>query len=234
MDYTLSPDFVTHPGTGHRMHSDTAAITTEVTARDMNSVLWSLMEIVQASGLTAAQFDAATPATYTVLKGALDALYAPLGTGASPGDVKLIAGATAPAGWIKCNGAAISRTTYAALFSKIGTVHGAGDGSTTFNVPDMRGVFVRGLDDGRGLDAGRTLGSYQADAQQNITGQFGQVDGGVNFANGVFGTSATAQTKISAGVQVGSSFIDIDASRQIRVAAEVRPKSVALVFCIKY
>jgi len=67
----------------------------------------------------------------------------------------------APAGWLKCNGAAISRTTFAALFSRLSTAYGAGDGSTTFNLPDMRGLFPRGWDDGRGIDAGRSFGTFQ-------------------------------------------------------------------------
>lgn len=69
---------------------------------------------------------------------------------------------SAPAGWLKANGAAVSRTAYADLFSRIGTTFGAGDGSTTFNLPDYRGEFLRGFDDGRGLDGGRTLNSVQA------------------------------------------------------------------------
>lgn len=70
-------------------------------------------------------------------------------------------GEKAPAGWFPCNGAAVSRTAYAQLFGAIGTVYGAGDGSSTFNLPDMRGEFLRGLDDGRGIDAERAAGSYQ-------------------------------------------------------------------------
>ncbi|WP_448649434.1 phage tail-collar fiber domain-containing protein [Pseudomonas corrugata] len=68
---------------------------------------------------------------------------------------------SAPAGWLKCNGAAISRTTFAGLFSRLSTTYGAGDGSTTFNLPDMRGLFPRGWDDGRGIDAGRSFGTFQ-------------------------------------------------------------------------
>lgn len=71
---------------------------------------------------------------------------------------------TAPSGWLKCNGAAISRTTYAALYAIVGTSFGVGDGFSTFNVPDLRGEFIRGWDDGRGVDAGRALGSVQAGA----------------------------------------------------------------------
>ena len=68
---------------------------------------------------------------------------------------------TAPTGYLLQNGAAVSRTTYAALFALYGTTFGAGDGSTTFNLPDKRGLFIRGHDAGRGIDPGRTLGSFQ-------------------------------------------------------------------------
>ena len=77
------------------------------------------------------------------------------------GMVSGFAMATAPAGWLKCNGAVVSRTTFASLFARIGTVFGAGDGVTTFAVPDLRGLFLRGWDDGRGVDAGRVFGSFQ-------------------------------------------------------------------------
>ncbi len=79
------------------------------------------------------------------------------------GSVHMMATTTAPSGYLKCNGTAISRTTYAALFAIIGTTHGAGDGSSTFNVPDLRGEFVRGWDDGRGVDSGRNFGTAQSD-----------------------------------------------------------------------
>jgi len=79
------------------------------------------------------------------------------------GSVHMMATTTAPSGYLKCNGAAISRTTYAALFAIIGTTHGAGNGSSTFNVPDLRGEFVRGWDDSRGVDSGRNFGTSQGD-----------------------------------------------------------------------
>lgn len=81
---------------------------------------------------------------------------------APSGVVAFFAGANAPVGWLKANGAAVSRTTYAALFAAIGTTFGAGDGSTTFKLPDLRGEFIRSWDDGRGVDNGRSLGSAQA------------------------------------------------------------------------
>lgn len=78
------------------------------------------------------------------------------------GAVSAFAMAAAPNGWLPANGATVSRTTYAALFDKIGTTYGAGNGSTTFRLPDLRGEFIRGVDDGRGVDAGRVLGTLQS------------------------------------------------------------------------
>lgn len=60
------------------------------------------------------------------------------------GTIAPFGGGTVPTGWMLCNGSAISRTTYSALFSSIGTSHGQGDGTTTFNLPDYRGQFLRG------------------------------------------------------------------------------------------
>lgn len=86
--------------------------------------------------------------------------------GVPPGTLIHFAGAGLPAGYLKANGAAVSRTVYAGLFAAIGTTYGAGDGSATFNVPDARAMFIRGLDDGKGVDVGRMLGSGQEDAER--------------------------------------------------------------------
>lgn len=79
----------------------------------------------------------------------------------SYGMIAAFAANVIPTGWLKCNGAAVSRTTYANLFARIGTIYGAGDGSTTFNLPDLRGETIRGWDDARGVDSGRAIGSWQ-------------------------------------------------------------------------
>jgi microcystin-dependent protein len=89
------------------------------------------------------------------------------------GQVAYFAVSSAPTGWLKANGALVSRTTYATLFAAVGTTFGVGDGSTTFALPDMRGEFPRGWDDGRGVDSGRVFGSAQLDQMQQITGSMG-------------------------------------------------------------
>ncbi|WP_150526821.1 phage tail protein [Roseibium sediminis] len=81
--------------------------------------------------------------------------------GIAPGFIAPYAMFTPPDGWLECNGAAISRTAYAALFNVLGTGYGAGDGATTFNVPDLRGEFIRGFDNGRGVDPGRGFATWQ-------------------------------------------------------------------------
>jgi microcystin-dependent protein len=76
--------------------------------------------------------------------------------GATPvGSVMDFAGTAAPTAWLLCYGQAVSRTTYAVLFSVIGEIYGVGDGSTTFNVPDLRGRVPAGKDDMGGTSANR-------------------------------------------------------------------------------
>lgn len=79
------------------------------------------------------------------------------------GQVSHTAAATVPSGWLEANGDLVSRTQYARLFKAIGTTYGAGDGVTTFKLPDLRGEFIRGWDHGRGVDSGRAAGSAQGD-----------------------------------------------------------------------
>ena len=139
------------------------------------------------------------------------------------GEVAFFARSTPPSGWLKANGAAVSRTTYAALFAAIGTTFGAGDGSTTFNLPDLRGEFLRGVDDGRGVDIGRGLGSYQADEIKSHTinvpnsGYEGNVTGSWFYAERGNGNNNQAANTIT-----------------YNGGKETRPRNMALLACIKY
>ena len=163
----------------------------------------------------------------------------PPAAGAVPAGVVVYhAGSTAPSGYLKANGAAVSRTTYSALFSAIGTTYGAGNGSTTFNLPDLRGEFLRGWDDARGVDSGRTFGSSQGDAIRDITGQ-------VTVARQAFNTSISASGAFSASSNItggswdayafyGGTRIDFKASNSVTTASENRPRNIALLACIKY
>lgn len=146
------------------------------------------------------------------------------------GTIAYLAHANAANGWLKCNGAAVSRTTYAALFSIIGTTYGTGDGSLTFNLPELRGEFIRVLDDGRGVDAGRTLGSGQA--QQIIQHQHNADSGTNGFYSDAPGLGI---------INTGGSTLNITRSAWTgsvtsgpAVGSETRPRNVALPAYIKY
>ena len=78
------------------------------------------------------------------------------------GSVVLFAANSPPANFLECDGSTISRTTYAQLFAVISTTWGIGDGATTFNIPDYRGEFIRGWDNGRGVDPARVFAASQA------------------------------------------------------------------------
>lgn len=158
------------------------------------------------------------------------------------GTVAAFAMSTPPTGFLKANGAAISRTTYSALFAKIGTLYGAGGGSTTFNLPDLRGYFPRAWDDGRGVDAGRVFGSAQADqnlSHAHTTDSRGEHTHPVRAISGtadglhVTDDNSDPATGLHANTNTspsGSHAHNVYASG----GAEARPKNIALLFCIKY
>lgn len=136
----------------------------------------------------------------------------------APGAINFFALSNAPAGWLKCNGQAVSRTTYAALFAAIGTTYGAGNGTSTFNVPEDRGEFLRGWDDGRGIDAGRTLGSFQAQNIQAHNHTF------LLGAPGGTGYAPSGSNDVSAGSQATGN----------TGSTETRPRNRAYLICIKF
>lgn len=139
-------------------------------------------------------------------------------TGGVVGSVALFAFNSAPDGWLKANGAAVSRTIYADLFSAIGTTFGTGDGSTTFNLPDLRGEFIRGWDDGRGIDSGRSFGSFQADELKS------------HFHGGTYRILSNGG---SVGYNQGLN-ARYDRNTSSTGGSETRPRNIALLACIKY
>ena len=160
-----------------------------------------------------------------------------------PGVVLPFAGSAAPNGWLLCHGQAVSRTTYAHLFTVIGTTYGAGDGSTTFNVPDLRGEFIRGLDAGRNVDTGRTLGSAQSQAMERHNHYLPTSSGAAGDTPHITDTSWTTNqgANVFAAPSMPATTVDENASQfgsgaaglQGTWAAETRPRNVALNHIIK-
>lgn len=153
--------------------------------------------------------------------------------GVEPGSVIYIANNSAPSGYLKANGALISRATYANLFAAIGTTFGAGDGSTTFALPDLRGEFMRGWDDSRGIDSGRAFGSSQSHGIEQGTFQVRWDAGGSPIVQAVSG-SVTKQDFGSAITVNGSATGRPITEVKVGNATETRPRNIALLACIKF
>lgn len=157
-------------------------------------------------------------------------------------DIKIATSSTIQNGWLLCNGAAISRTTYANLFDKIGTTYGSGDGSTTFNIPDLRDRYIIGA----GTNA---LGAYISEQLPNIVGTYGTrgyirsplavavelnpLDSGALY-NDYAPTGTCANVASSGDSQRGIIGFNANLSNSIYTnSGKVYPASIALNFIIK-
>jgi len=138
------------------------------------------------------------------------------------GEIGFFPLSSAPSGWLKANGAVVSRTTYSRLFAAIGTLFGSGDGSTTFNLPDLRGEFIRGYDDGRGVDSGRNLGSTQADEFKAHTHDLPADAVGATERQSLYTTPSSDEGFNGANLSAATG------------GTETRPRNIALLACIRY
>lgn len=155
------------------------------------------------------------------------------------GSIQAYGGTTAPSGWLLCDGSTVSRTTYEDLYAVIGDAFGNGDGSTTFHLPDLRGRFVRGVDDGQGRDpdrasrtalnsggnTGDNVGSYQTDDfeqhnHQVVSDSGLYAFGGSSSGSGFGGTGFRSQLSTKDTGNAGGS-------------TETRPKNVYVNYIIK-
>jgi microcystin-dependent protein len=153
------------------------------------------------------------------------------------GDIKFISSTEIPSGWFECNGAEISRTDFSELFEVIGTTFGEGDGINTFNLPDLRGEFIRGWDNGRGVDPGREFGSNQGDAFQGFSLQYCFVDSGEAYGESQFNANDAVCRGVGGGGVKGTmstGVIKSDGTNGTpRTSNETRPRNVAFMFIIK-
>lgn len=141
--------------------------------------------------------------------------------------------ASVPPGFLEIDGSVQSIAAYPDLAAYLGTTFNKGDeGAGNFRLPESRGEFLRGWDHGRGVDLGRGVGSYQLDALQNITGSV--ATDGVNASPiGVFGSQPGIPQVSSPTIDSNTSLLTFDASRVVRTSTETRPRSLAVMWCIK-
>ena len=174
--------------------------------------------------------------------------------GVPSGAVFCIAVASVPSGYLECNGQSVSRTTFAALFAVIGTQYGANN-SSTFKVPDLRGEFIRGFDNGRGVDSGRSIATSQshqhpqhnhnvsASSSSSVTDPGHKHTMNFNLGNlissgGAFGMkdSGTADRMNTAttGISVATTTSISQSNRGgTSNSSETRPRSIAMMYIIK-
>lgn len=165
------------------------------------------------------------------------------------GNIAYFPGTSAPSGRLKCNGALVSRTTYAALWAYAQTSgnlvseatwsagqqggFSTGDGSTTFRLPDGRAEFIRGLDDSRGVDSGRGIGTSQADALKSHHHEQGYASAGSGDGRYGTGTGSAATRYDYDGAYPGSNTTPGPLTSDTG-GTETRPRNIALLACIKY
>jgi microcystin-dependent protein len=185
-----------------------------------------LMNVIESSGLTPDKTDPSQ------LDAAIRAIINSVLNSAVPTGLALpFGGSVVPDGWLLANGAAVSRTTFANLFSVYGTTHGAGDGSTTFNLPDLRDRYIIGADT-------NALGTKIAEQLPNIKGSYQIQAEYLTLQAGAFLGSDTSR---STGFMRDSTFntiinIDFKANNSNSIYTDngkVYPLSVALNFIIK-
>lgn len=153
------------------------------------------------------------------------------------GTIIMYAKSTAPANYLICNGAAISRTTYASLFAVIGTVYGVGDGSTTFNLPDYRAVSPKGVGNQtintRVKTGPASVGSVIEDTMQGHNHEIkGGTDALIFMQNSRQVAGSTTNTGFYSGV-VGSLITD-NTNGTPRTGAQTQDCTIGTNFCIKY
>ncbi len=204
---------------------------TPFVARLLNDILGFQQKLLDAAAIS----PSGDPDT-VVASDYYDALVSVINTNASGfvvGGEAMWPTSTPPTGFLEEDGSAVSRATYADLFAVIGTTYGVGDGSTTFNLPDMRGEFPRGFDNGAGIDpdaASRTnrgdgtTGNNVGTKQLSEFGSHGHDNINSSSGSGFDGLPAND----SDGSSVGSTLIEESGG------SETRPRNVYKMFIIKY
>jgi microcystin-dependent protein len=212
---------------------------------------------VSAGGITSNELATDSVVTSKILNGAVtsDKLNAAV-IFVPSGGIMAFAMNSAPSGWLAANGSAVSRTLYAALFSAIGTTYGAGDGSTTFALPNLEGIFVRGS--GSQVISGGTFAGTFAQKQAHMFqdhGHAGYTDGqgfhshgqslgtlygntsgvtSAGFANGNLYQPVNSQAgRNTDGAGTHSHNIQTYGANSGTTGGETRPANIALLYCIK-
>ena len=172
---------------------------------------------VRAAGITSNELATNAVTTTTITNGSVTSEKLASGAALPAGAIMPFAMNSAPTGWLATDGTAVSRSTYANLFAAISTTYGVGDGSTTFNLPDLRGYFVRGAGTNSDGTASGTFAAKQADELKSHTHTY-------TFKSTTGGSSAGGDPN-----SIGNTTVNTGATG----GTETRPKNIAMLYCIK-
>lgn len=173
-----------------------------------------------------------TATTQDYLEAAVLAMTNSGGGSAPTGALSAFAGTTIPDGWLLCNGAAVSRTTYADLFAVIGTKWGTGDGSTTFNLPNCNNRFLEGT------TSTSSVGTYLSAGLPNITGSadYIYIRANANCFTGALSGNYATSSAWSAGTMPSINQLYFNASGSDSIygsKSTVQPPSAYVLIIIK-
>lgn len=183
---------------------------------------------------------------YSTTLGAFHFTTPPIGIGIT-GEIRTFAFSACPAGWLEANGGAVSRLgATAGLFAAIGTAWGTGDGTTTFNIPALRGKFLRDWDDGAGVDPARAFASTQTgNIAQTVGTSAGTVTGTMSgtatgagqvleLTSGSLNTSGGSNVNTQSALTVTGTITGTETgTATVGTGTDTRPINAAVLFCIK-
>lgn len=230
-------NYIATENTGHYFRIGNNTVSTSITTNDSETAILShnAFEFARITNVgvakwlgnanTATKLETARTINGVAFDGTKDIIV-----GSNPvGTIIAVAYTGVPEGYMHCNGAAVNRTTYVNLFNKIGTTYGAGDGSTTFNLPNTVGKFLEG-----GVEAG----TYYAAGLPNITGHLSTA---LEWSQSRFDGAFRRDNQDGYGPEgskwTNSQLISFDASRSSTIygaSTTVQPPAMTVIYCIKY
>jgi hypothetical protein len=223
---TAANNASTYAGNANASASDAAGYAANASTSATNAATSETNASNSAGAAATSESNASASATNAAASAAAAALAI-----TPTGSVIAFAGSTSPAGWLLCDGSAVSRTDYAALYAVIGTTYGAGNGSTTFNLPNLTDKFIQG---------NATSGTERSAGLPNITGvitnTIWNADGYEQYTGAFSVNENLAQSYGTAGALSSRGF-NFDASRSSAIYGNsntVQPPSVTMRYIIKY
>jgi microcystin-dependent protein len=235
---TTSTAEIVTSGTIATLNSTTGTITNLSTTLAGDFTISSGTGTLGTTGVTAGTYGASTviPQIVVDAKGRVTTVSTSAVSGTEVGSIIAWTTGTAPSGYLHCDGAAINRTTYAALFGVLSTTYGTGDGSTTFNIPDYRGRFLRGFASGQATDPDRSTRTNRGDGTTGDNVGTKQVDEIKSHNHTAPATFNFVTQKAGVGPNDYPAGAQLQAQNATALSGgnETRPTNIYVMWCVKF